>query len=159
MTASTKESLRRLQRTLQLVERETLAFLRTRERLKAEGPVTAHWVSAIEQHPLREDLVESFGAKFNRLQDTIGDKLLPRFFQWMGENPRPFLDNLMRAERYGLVQSTERWLKARELRNKLVHEYVEDPEEFAQALNSADSLAEELLVTYGAVAEYVAERR
>ena len=33
------------------------------------------------------DAIESFGAKFSRLQDTITDKLLPLFLKQPGENP------------------------------------------------------------------------
>lgn len=153
------ETQAQLERTCELLQREVQGLLRTRERLRAAGPIDAAWVDAIGRFPEREDLAESFGSKFNRLQDTIGDKLLPRFFQWMGEKPLPFLDNLRRAERYGLVGSAERFLQARELRNKLVHEYVEDPDEFAQALNLADSLVEELLETYRAIEDYIATRQ
>jgi len=98
-------------------------------------------------HPEREDQAESFAAKFNRFQDTLGDKLLPRILDWVAEPVGPFIDNLDRAERLGWLHSADHWVQARRLRNRLVHEYVDDPAEFAAVLNLANRFADELLDT------------
>lgn len=139
-----KEQLERVQQTLALLEREVAHFTRTRQRL-FEQIIDVNWVNSLEQESMREDMAESFAAKFNRLQDTVGDKLLPRVLAWLGERPLPFIDTLQRAEKLGLVVSADNWVIARELRNRLIHEYVEDPQEFADALNLANRLADELL--------------
>jgi len=34
----------------------------------------------------------------------------------------------------GVLTSTEQWLEARNLRNRLVHEYITEPEKFAEDL-------------------------
>ncbi|MBI3773639.1 MAG: hypothetical protein HY272_13190 [Gammaproteobacteria bacterium] len=149
-----KEQLERVRRTLALLEREVAHFARTRQRL-FEKPVDANWVKSLEQEAAREDLAESFAAKFNRLQDTVGDKLLPRVFAWLGERPLPFIDTLQRAEKLGLVVSADNWVIARELRNRLIHEYVEDPQEFADALNLANRLADELLAAIENTKQYI----
>ncbi len=151
----TDPDLKRVIQTLELLEREIKRLQRTRQKLFSRGPIDAAWVAGISSEPDREDLVESFAAKFNRLQDTLGDKLLPRFFQWQKEKALPFMDNLKRAERLGLIRSMESWLQACNLRNKLVHEYVTDPGEFAQALNLANALIDELLKAKTSVQEIV----
>lgn len=38
------------------------------------------------------------------------------------------------AERLGFIESTEMWLTMRQLRNQMVHEYIEDPVVLANAL-------------------------
>ncbi len=140
------ERKQRVLQLLELLDREQEGLERTRSRLFGQT-VNADWVRGMEQHPEREDLAESFAAKFNRFQDGVGDKLLPRVLDQVGEPIGPFIDNLDRAERLGWLHSAARWMRARRLRNRLVHEYVPDPAEFARALQEANELADDLLAT------------
>jgi hypothetical protein len=41
------------------------------------------------------------------------------------------------AERFGWLASVDEWLVVRKLRNRMIHEYVKDPAELAQALQAA----------------------
>lgn len=50
------------------------------------------------------------------------------------------LDNLARMERPGYLPSVVNWVEARNLRNHLVHEYMRDANEFAEALQRAIEL-------------------
>lgn len=63
----------------------------------------------------------------------------------IAERPGSQIETLNRAERLGIVTSTERWLEARNLRNRLVHEYITDPERFAEDLNLAKEYSPMLL--------------
>lgn len=76
--------------------------------------------------------LEAFTARFGRMQDTIADKLLPRWLAALAEAPGSQIEVLNRAERLGIVTSVEQWLEARKLRNRLVHEYIENPKGFAE---------------------------
>jgi hypothetical protein len=56
----------------------------------------------VKQMDSDEDLaerVEAFVSRFGRLQDTLGDKLLPNLLVFVGERPATVIDNLDRAER------------------------------------------------------------
>ena len=57
--------------------------------------------------------VDAFVARFGHLQDTLGDKLLPRLLEWLAEPVGPAIDNLARAERLGLIRSGDAWIEAR----------------------------------------------
>lgn len=153
------EKLDLVLKTLDLLEREIRYFVRTRDRLFRGGAIEADWVRSMEQDAALEERTEAFAAKFNRLQDMFGDKLLPRLLSWLGEKPAPFIDALRRAEKLGFVQSADDWLLARELRNKLVHEYVADPQEFADALNTARRLGTDLIESFSRVKDYVNRHR
>ena len=87
-----------------------------------------------------EDRLESFGAKFSRLQDMICDKLIPAFLHISGERPGTLLDNLNRLEKFELVDDVGVWIETRGLRNRLVHEYIEDPGVLAEALRFSEIL-------------------
>ena len=68
------------------------------------------------------------------------------------------IDNLDRAEKLGLLRSADDWLAARKLRNRMVHEYVRDPAELAEALNEGHALVS-LLSDFGEAVAQFAQRR
>ena len=88
--------------------------------------------------------MDAFVARFGRLQDTLGDKLLPQLLHALAEPVGPAIDNLNRAERLGWIASVDTWLEARRLRNRMIHEYVRDPLELATALSLAHAAVPEL---------------
>ena len=70
----------------------------------------------------------------------------------------PVIDRLGRAERLGLIQSSAQWIDIRQLRNQMIHEYVEDPRVLADALETAhDSVP--ILVAAGDAMVAEIERR
>ena len=81
--------------------------------------------------------VEAFTSRYCRLQDTIGDKLLPAWLDVLGEKTHVAIDNLDKAERLGVLPSVEQWLKLRQLRNQMIHEYIEDLAILSDALQMA----------------------
>lgn len=97
-------------------------------------------------------------SRFGRLQDTLADKLLPELLKHLAEPLGSALDNLDRAERLGLLVSVDRWLEARRLRNRMVHEYVRDPGELAAALNAGHGYVSLLVGAAGAVRTFVDQR-
>lgn len=86
---------------------------------------------------LLSERVDAFAARFARLQDTAGDRLLPELLRSLAEPVGSVLDNLDRAEKLGLLVSSEAWVEARALRNRMVHEYVRNAAALAEALNEA----------------------
>ncbi len=88
------------------------------------------------------EAVEAFGSRFGRLQDTVGDKLLPVWLKAIGEKTSAVIDNLTKAEKLGVIESSERWMEVRALRNKIVHEYIKDFRILADALQSAHEQVE-----------------
>lgn len=81
--------------------------------------------------------LEAFSSRFCRLQDTVEDKLLPALLSALGEKKSPFLTNLNKAEQYQWLDSAEYWVELRQLRNQMVHEYIEDAQQFYSAISEA----------------------
>jgi len=104
-------------------------------------------IQRIKQMDTDADLaerVEAFVGRFGRLQDTVGDKLLPILLTALGERPAAFIDNLDRAERLGFIDSTDEWMNIRNLRNQMVHEYIEDPLILLSALQTGHNYVQKL---------------
>ncbi len=110
--------------------------------------IGAEWVRNLEHDPGCAERLEAFVSRFGRMQDTIADKLLPRWLLALAEVPGSQIETLNRAERLGVLPSTERWLEARNLRNRLVHEYIIDPARFAEDLMLAREYSLMLLDTF-----------
>ena len=142
---------------LETVEKEGRHLLGTTARLFAE-PIDAAWVQRLEQRPDVSERTDAFATRFGRMQDTLGDKLVPELLRQLLETPGAALDNLNRMEKLGLLRSVTDWLEARNLRNRMVHEYMRDEAEFAGALNRAAELVPLLIDTYNAIHAHVRTR-
>ncbi len=145
MTIEPKLALR-LQFLVRVVRKECQHLATTDQRLFASAFTLAQAVQMDKDVDLAER-VEAFVGRFSRLQDTLGDKLLPSLLAALGEKVAAAIDNLDRAERLGLLQSVDLWLTLRTLRNQMVHEYVEDPAVLAGALQSGHDSVPMLLAT------------
>lgn len=89
--------------------------------------------------------VEAFVGRFGRLQDTLGDKFLPILLTILGEQTSSFIDNLDRAERLAFIDSADEWMSIRNLRNQMVHEYIEDPVILMTAIQSGHNFVTSLM--------------
>jgi hypothetical protein len=125
----------RLQFLARVVRKECKHLITTDQRL-FECAFTVEQAIRLEEDPDLAERVEAFVGRFGRLQDTVGDKLLPILLVALGEKPSSVIDNLDRAERLGLLQSADQWMTMRNLRNQMVHEYVEDPAILSSALQT-----------------------
>ncbi len=117
------------------LEAQHLQF--TDHALFAQAFTTAR-AAGLRADPLLAERLDAFTARFARLQDTAGEKLLPALLTCLGEGVGSVLDNLDRAARLGLLtQPSEVWIAARVLRNRMVHEYIRDPALLAEAVTEA----------------------
>lgn len=128
---------------LTLAEREAAHLAYTRATLFAQD-IDLTWVRDMAVDQARAEKIDAFVGRFGRLQDHIGEKLLPRFAKLLGEPTRSLLDVLTYGERMGWLENAETFLGARKLRNRLVHEYMTDPSLFLEALLTADEAAQML---------------
>lgn len=100
-------------------------------------PMSAERAATLEEDELLAEQVEAFTSRFCRLQDTVGDKLLPQWLNALGERIGPAIDNLNTAEKLGMLESAQGWLETRQLRNQMIHEYIESSAVLADALTAA----------------------
>lgn len=136
----------RLQFLARVVGKECGHLSHTDQRL-FDTPFSVERAKQLDSDPETAERVEAFVGRFGRLQDTLGDKLLPLLLTALGETPAAMIDNLDKAERLELIDSTDDWLTMRKLRNQMVHEYVEDPEILASALQSGHDFVTMLTAT------------
>lgn len=149
--------LARLQFLLRVAQRECAHLQATNQRV-FDVPFTGERARKLDTDADFAERVEAFAARFSRLQDTLGDKLIPTLLRALGEPVGVALDNLDRAERLGWLASADEWMAARRLRNQMIHEYIEDPLILASALNAAHAHVPMLAATCAALQTEMARR-
>ena len=129
---------------LGLAKKEAAHLAYTHRTLFAQH-INLDWVRNLAQRDDLAEKIDAFVSRFGRLQDHIGEKLIPRFVALLGGTPQSLLDNLAYAEKAGWVESSESFVSARKLRNLLVHEYMSEAELFLEALQAADDATRMLI--------------
>lgn len=145
----------RLQFLVRVIRRECEHLAATDARLFAE-PFSAQRATRLAERADEAERVEAFVGRFGRLQDTLGNKLLPAFLVALGEDVAAVIDTLDRAERLGLIPSADDWLAMRKLRNQMVHEYIEDAIVLASALQAGHEFVPTLVRVAGGLVDAIA---
>ena len=135
MTLEKKVKLR-IQFLDRVVQRECTHLNRTTKRLFEES-FTLEKARKIGEDDDLSERVEAFVSRFSRLQDTLGDKLIPLILDALGEHQAAAIDNLDKAERFGWITSADEWYAIRRLRNQMVHDYMEDLNILTSAIQTA----------------------
>jgi len=121
---------------LRITAKEVHYLERTRNRLISHQ-INLEWVNSLANSDAHSDILEAFVARFGRLQDRLGDKLLPTLLRLNMEKVGSQLDNLILAEKLGWLSSTDDWIELRGLRNLLIHEYLQSPSDLLKPLLQA----------------------
>ena len=127
-----------------VTEKKCVHLLQTDARLFGDL-FTVEDAQKIELDPILAERLDAFVSRFGRLQDTVGDKLLPALLISMAEKPGAAIDNLDRAEKLGFIESADAWMEMRRLRNQMVHEYIEDLAILASALRTGHAFVPSLV--------------
>jgi hypothetical protein len=106
--------------------------------------------------------IDQFLFRFAKLQDAMGEKLFMLLLEFLKEESirsRPFIDILNRLEQLGLLEDKNIWLELRKIRNNIAHQYDDEPQLAAEALNAiyaAKTILEKIYTSLKA--SYVAMR-
>lgn len=99
-------------------------------------PFSAGTTQRLTKEQLR--ILDQIAYRFTKLQDTMGQKVLPTILDLAQEPITPdatFVEKLNWLERIGALPSAEEWKKLRVARNAIAHEYPDDPALRASAIN------------------------
>ena len=119
------------------------------EALAAWSAAPAITWQALESDRGRVRIVDQLLFRFIKLQDTVGERLIPATLAGLREpfEDWPMRDRLNRLEKLGYLD-VDNWLAWREVRNRLAHEYPDQPELRFAALRAAIDAAKDLTVLY-----------
>jgi hypothetical protein len=131
------------------------------EALKEAGawlPLNAETMERLTKEQLR--ILDQLAYRFTKLQDTMGQKVLPAILELAQEpiaSDATFAEKLNWLERMGALPSADEWKKLRVARNAIAHEYPDDRELRASAVNRFFNGVNQLNELYKYVSKYVLE--
>lgn len=137
-------------------ERLGIALWEADRHAAALSEALAEWIAApalnmaqLEQDRLLLRLADQILFRFTKLQDALGERLVPATLQQLTESFEdwPMRDRLERLEKLGYLVVDD-WLRWRELRNRLAHEYPDQPELRFAVLKAAIGAAGEIVAGY-----------
>lgn len=138
---------------LELAKKEMAHLLYTHQTLYGQT-IDLKWVKALAKRQDLAEKVDAFVSRFGRLQDQIGEKLIPRFIALSGGKSKSLLDALAYAEKMGWMDSAEAFVSVRKLRNLLVHEYMTDADSFLESLQNAKGATNMLMEVVTRIERY-----
>ena len=98
-------------------------------------------------------LLDQFAYRYTRLQDDMGNRLMPAALRAMGEEiaSLSMLDRLDRLEQLGWVPASDEWMDLRRIRNEFTHEYPESAQERFERLQLAIKSAHRILELFAGI--------
>ena len=137
-------------------DRLAIALWEADRHAAALSDALAEWVAApaldmaqLERDRLLLRLADQILFRFTKLHDALGERLVPATLQRLAESFEdwPMRDRLERLEKLGYL-AVDDWLRWRELRNRLAHEYPDQPELRFAVLKAAIGAAGEIVAAY-----------
>jgi hypothetical protein len=104
------------------------------EYLQSILPLTEEKYNNLDK--IESSFIDQFIFRFAKLQDTLGGSVFKFILVMASEEVKKmtFLDILNRLEELEIIEKSE-WMKLRELRNEIAHEYSFNQEEIVDAIN------------------------
>ena len=108
-------------------------------------------LAQLEADSERLRILDQLLFRFSKLQDALGLRLIPATLAVLSEpfEEWPMIDRLNRLEKLGFIEVDD-WLRWREIRNRLAHEYPDHPETRFAAIEAAVAAARDLAAAYRA---------
>jgi hypothetical protein len=106
---------------------------------------------SVMEDPNRLRTLDQLLYRYTKLQDALGQRLVPATLAALTEpfEEWPMIDRLNRLEKLGYLE-VDSWLRWRETRNRLAHEYPEQDETRFAAILAAVATAAEVSTCYRA---------
>ena len=117
-------------------------------------------LSAPRYRKLSDDEIEAIDQylfRFAKLQDTLGKQVFKMIVSEYDDtiDDLTFLDVLNRLEKIGVLEDVNIWKKLRDVRNNISHQYDDEPEEMAEALNNIFAYKTELIAIFDKIEIFV----
>jgi len=98
-------------------------------------PLTVQKYKTLSKDEVQD--IDQYLYRFSKLQDTLGDKIFRLVLNIYEPNNEsiPFLDLLNKLEKLNFLENTKEWINLRDKRNKIAHQYDDEPFEMTQAIN------------------------
>ena len=146
----------RIEKILYECDRHVLRIGEAIDDLTAFMPLDESKYLSLNKHQVQA--LDQFLFRFSKLQDAIGRKLFKQILILQEDDSlliqnMPFIDILNRLERLGILEVKD-WARLRDIRNELAHNYDDEPQEMAEAINQIYQERDTLIQIYSNAKKY-----
>jgi predicted nucleotidyltransferase len=102
------------------------------------------------------EAIDQYLFRFSKLQDTLGKRVFRLIVSEYEDNTdeMTFIDILYRLEKIGILDDANIWKKLRDVRNDISHQYDDEPQEMAEALNNIFAYKDELIAIFDKIENF-----
>lgn len=128
-----------------------------KQHLSTYMPLTAECYSNLNDIDM--SFVDQLIFRFSKLQDTLGEKIFPSVLTLSEEDVKrkTFIDILNRLEELDIIKKNE-WLKLRETRNEIAHEYSLNTEELVESITNVFNACNDVIKKFDDVYRFCQEK-
>ena len=103
--------------------------------IKDSIPLTVEKYKTLSKDEVQD--IDQYLYRFSKLQDTLGQKIFKLILNIYepSDESIPFLDLLNKLEKLDFLDNTKEWINLLDKRNKIAHQYDDEPYEMTQAIN------------------------
>lgn len=143
---------------IEIADRHANRMMIAIDRIKNSIPISGDDIENLTGEELA--YYELYASRFSKLQDFLGSNLFTTLLEQTGEQTESmtFIDKLNKLEKLEIINSADEWLKMRQIRNILAHEYPDRPEITAEIFNRAFNLGPLLLETLEKIKIFLRKR-
>ncbi len=110
--------------TAELLKEHTTLLIKSLDTLKRSAR-KAESIGRKSEYSFEEmETFDSLAAKFSRTSDIFTQKLIRTTWLLLHEGFVPFIDMMNKAEKIMLIDSADKVIEIRDLRNQIAHEYI-----------------------------------
>ena len=125
--------INRLEFYLNIVENSINDLKRYKEKISPLIPINHNTYEDLLKY--NKEIIDAIAFRFLKVQSLLGEKVFKNFLYKLGYNlDISFLEALSELEKLEILNRKE-WIKLREIRNKISHEYPNEIDEVIDNLN------------------------
>ena len=145
----------KLQKYLNECDKHKIRIEKSYAKVKDIFPLSASRYESLSDDDI--EAIDQYLFRFAKLQDTLGKRVFRLIVSEYEDSVEEmtFLDILNRLEKIGLLEDVNTWKRLRDARNDIAHQYEDDPQEMAEALNNIFAYKSELIGIFENIVAFV----
>ncbi|MDQ7085412.1 MAG: hypothetical protein Q9M36_11025 [Sulfurovum sp.] len=145
----------KLQKYLNECSKHKLRIEKSYAKVKHIFPLSARRYENLEDEEV--EAIDQYLFRFSKLQDTLGKRVFKLILSEYedGIEQLTFLDILNGLEKIGALEDVNIWKRLRDIRNDISHQYDDEPEDMAEALNNIFAYKEELIGIFDKIEYFI----
>lgn len=146
----------RIEKYINECNKHQIRIVEAYEEVKGVFPLSGKRYSTLSNMEVKN--IDQYLFRFTKMQDTIGENIFRLIAEDFVEdiNKLTFIDTLNQLEKVRILDSVEDWKNLRKIRNNIAHQYDDEVDEMADAINKIVAQKDILIDIFNKIKNYYA---